>query len=97
MPIEQEKALQAAGHYNDLILDYWDTGVREHEMLATAYLNLEQYADARAALKQVLTFKRYDAGHWGNYLHCLKQLGDIQAVIAAQNEMMLRGILCHSC
>ena len=87
---------QSTGYCDGLLLDYWDIGILEEKMLASAYLGIKHYPEARKGLRKVLTVEGYEAEHWRDYIFCLEQIGDVRSVNAAKNEAIARGVLIYA-
>lgn len=88
-----EKERQTTAHYDNLLTDFWDLGSLEYEMLATAYLNIGQYHDARDALRSAIAINPNDARYWNDYVKCCIEMGDMDAADAAESEARGRGVL----
>lgn len=90
---QSEKADPSTDVYRqDVLLDFWDIGTLEDEMLGAAYLNLRRYNEAREHFGIALRVNRFDVDLWRDYLACCEALGDFSAVAAGRAEAVALGI-----
>lgn len=78
---------------NNMLIDYWDAGVRVPVMLGHCYANLGHYLEAKGAFRDALLMDTSDASVWQGYVMACEALGDTEALEAVIAECSERGIV----
>ena len=78
---------------NNMLIDYYDAGVKLHALLGHAYANLGFYEDARCHFRDALLLDSTDAMFWRGYVAACEAMGDTDGAEAGTAEALAVGIL----